>query len=145
EEIAKAARVDAELVKMGYPLPDGEQVLARAREWLERCEGHRRNGEHPEAYADAQNAMRAIRILMRAHWEQAVRDLSSPVSSPYGVGFSPPPGHYQSRDRPLPLRAGRTLPPHGDFELPRGQVPPGGSVRGVPPLDKVIPLARRVD
>jgi hypothetical protein len=145
EEIAKAARVDAELVKLGYPLPDGAPLLARAREWLERCEGHRRNGEHSEAYADAQNALRAIRILMRAHWEQAVRDLSSPVASPYAVSFFTLPRHYQLRDQILHLQAGRNVLPHGDFELPPDQVPPGWSVQEVPSPDKVIPLARRVD
>src|SRR5205823_269864 len=77
EELAKALHVQAALAKAGQTLPDGQSLASKAREWLDKCKAHRRNGEYAEAYTDAQIALQTVRILMRAHWEQATRGLDS--------------------------------------------------------------------
>jgi hypothetical protein len=43
----------------------------------------------------AADAMQLQRILQRAHWNDAVRKLSSPVSSPYAISFQTLPEHWR--------------------------------------------------
>jgi len=173
EELTKAELVNAELVKMGHSLPDGAQLLEKTKEYLESCKRKRRDGEWSEAYLEAQRALRPLRILMRAHWEKAVRELDTPVASPYAVSFYTLPRHYRFMDeinkREVALGGPRpTVPPDltqiggppkpvyipqipltnvlpdGDFEAPPNQVPPGWLIQEVPSLDDVVTTARRV-
>ena len=76
EELAKVEKINAELEQAGHRLPDAAALLAKTRAYLESCDVHRRDGRHGEAYAEAQRAVRPLRILMRAQWEAAVRPLS---------------------------------------------------------------------
>jgi hypothetical protein len=144
EELAKVEKVNAELEQAGHALPDGAALLTKAREYLASSDAHRRDGRHGEAYADAQRALRPIRILMRAHWEAAVRPLSLPVSSPYAVSFFTLPRHWKFVDEITKLRADANVLTDGDFELPPDKVPPNWLVEEVPSLDPVVTVARRV-
>jgi hypothetical protein len=144
EELAKAERVQAELEQMGRGLPDGEALVGKAREWLDRCKQHRKNGEYGDAYGDAQVALQAVRLLMRAHWDQATRGLDAPVSSPYAVSFYTLPRHYAFVEQVRHLRAEGNALPDGDFEAPPDRVPVGWMAQEVPPLDEVEVSARRV-
>ncbi len=144
EELAKVEKVNAELEQAGHRLADGAQLLAKAREYLTSCENHRKDGRHGDAYADAQRALRPLRILMRAQWEQAVRPLSVPVSSPLAVSFFTLPRHWRFVDEVARLRPDANVLPDGDFELPPDRVPPNWLVEEVPSLDAVVPVARRV-
>src|SRR5262249_10689676 len=83
EELAKVARVNAELEELGHRLPDGQALLEDARRRIQLCAACRRDGDTLRAYAEAQRALRPLRILMRAQWETAARELDSPVASPY--------------------------------------------------------------
>lgn len=144
EELAKVEKINAELEQAGHALRDGAELLAKAREYLASCETHRRDGRHAEAYADAQRALRPLRILMRAHWDAAVRPLSVPVSSPYAVSYFTLPRHWKFVDEVTQLRADANALPDGDFELPPDRVPPNWLVEEVPSLDPVVAVARRV-
>jgi hypothetical protein len=144
EELDKVGKVNDALEALGRPLPDGKALLGRAREFLDRCGKHRLNGEHAAAYEDAQLAQRALRVLMRAHWERAVKEMDSPVASPYAVSFFTLPRHWQFVDEILRRRAGANVLPDGGFETPPEQRPDGWKVQEVPTLDPVVPLARRV-
>ena len=118
EEIVKAARVHEELKKMGKKLHDGDQLLNTAREWLEKSRKHRVNGEFMEAYTDAQLALRAVRILMREHWDAAVKRLTTPVACPFALSFYTLPRLWQYLDDLAKLRPGKNVLPEGDFEWP---------------------------
>src|SRR5205823_1810157 len=144
EEQAKVEKVQAELERGGHTLPDAQALLKRANEALDQSVQHRRNGEHGEAYAQAEVALRALRSLMRAHWDRAVRDLDAPVPSPYGVSFFTPPRHWQLLDQLKQMKPAPSVLPDGDFELEPHAEQSGWLVQEVPPVDDVEFRVRRV-
>jgi hypothetical protein len=144
EELAKVEKINAELEQAGHKEPDAAALLAKAREYLKNCELHQRDGRHADAYADAQRAVRPLRILMRGHWESAVRPLSLPVASPYAVSFFTLPQHWRFVDEVTKLRPDANALTDGDFELPPDKVPANWLVEDVPSLDAVEGTARRV-
>ncbi len=139
EKLRRVQRVDAELQHMGYGIPDGPQLLARANGHLalaaERMGGGSNNSQNvtqaafSTSYAattstpefvrlQCQAAMQAIRILQRIHWEAAIAEHSSAVASPYTISFQTLPEHWR-----FVRRVGTThfagyenRLPSGDFE-----------------------------
>jgi hypothetical protein len=144
EELAKIEQVQAALQRMGHVVPDAGALLQKARDSLAACVQHRRNGEQGAAYDAAQVALRSLRLLMRAEWDQAVRNLDSPVSSPYGISWFTLPRHWELLDELRQLQPGANVLPDGDFEAPPEKVPEGWTVQEVPPLDPVVATAKRV-
>lgn len=120
-EIEKVARIEEELEQAGHTLPDGKNLMENARERMRACEQFWESGEHTLAYAEAERAMRPLRILMRAQWEQALRDLDVPVSSPYAVSFYTLPRHWRFVQQIKQSAASANVLPGGDFEAPEGQ------------------------
>ncbi|MFO0926339.1 MAG: hypothetical protein U0736_04775 [Gemmataceae bacterium] len=144
EELAKVEKVHQTLDRVGHPIPDGNQLLERSREALAKAMRHRRNGEHGPAYNEAEVALRAVRLYMRAHWERAIRDLDSPVATPYAVSFYSLPRHWQMLDQMKTLRPAQNVLPGGDFEAVASQPGAGWLVQEVPSLDDVQVTVRRV-
>ena len=144
EELAKVEKVDAELLQMGHALPDGAELLQKARTALERSAEQHRNNNHEDAYEDAQAALRALRLLMRAHWDRAVKPLDTPTASPYAVSFYTLPKHWQFVDEIKDLRPGANVLPDGDFEAAPENVMKGWLQQEAPSLDEVTSTARRV-
>jgi hypothetical protein len=148
EELAKVSKVEAELEQAGHVLPDGAKLLEKAREYLDRCQEHRRTGAHGEAYLDAQRALRPVRILMRAQWEKALKGneepLTTPVANPYAVSFFTLPRYWRVMDQLGGLRPAANVLPGGDFESPPDQKPSGWLVQEEPSLDDVQFRAARV-
>ena len=68
------------------------------------------------AAVSAQRATRALRLIERAYWQAATKDLQSPVTSPAAVRFDTLPLHWRFRDRIMASRYGPNLLPGGDFE-----------------------------
>jgi hypothetical protein len=144
EELTKVEKVFTVLMEQGNAQPDGPALLRRAREALERAQRHRRNGEHTEAYSDAEVTLRALRLLMRAHWNRAVRDLDSPVASPYALSYFTLPRHWELLAQLKTLRAAASVLPQGDFELPPAEVQPGWELQEERSLDPVEVRCSRV-
>ncbi len=140
EELAKVEKVQAELERLGHTSTDAKPLLQRARQALELSMQHRRNGMHSEAYGQAEVALRALRVLMRSEWDRAVRDLDSPVSSPFAVSFYTLPRHWRLLDELKESRASASVLPGGDFESEG----PGWRWEQVPPLDDVTAEGYRV-
>src|SRR5262249_11897026 len=66
----------------------------------------------------SQQALQMVRILQRDHWEDAVRDLPSPVSSPFTIAFESLPAQARLAMQ-LNDRAAKSTPnllPSGNFE-----------------------------
>ncbi|MFO0844120.1 MAG: hypothetical protein U0797_17250 [Gemmataceae bacterium] len=144
EELRKVKRVQAELDRMGHGVSDATALLDRAEKALQQSLQHRRNHEHAEAYNQAEVALRSVRVLMRASWERAVRDLDMPVASPYGVSYYTLPRHWKLLDRMKQSRPGASVLPDGDFEVAARQEQAGWLLQEVPSLDDVETSVRRV-
>ncbi len=114
----RVAKVHEALQTLAPSIPDGPQLLGRARLRLERAEATLRAKDYHTARLNACETMQSLRILQRAHWEEAVRTLTSPVSSPYTFCFQTLPQHWKlvadfGRSR---SRDSRNLLPSGEFE-----------------------------
>ncbi|MGL6076708.1 MAG: hypothetical protein ACRC8S_21340 [Fimbriiglobus sp.] len=84
------------------------------------------------AYRESRRAMRPLRIVMRADWEQAIRRLDAPQASPYAVSFYSLPQHYQLAAEVLASRPVGNGFPHGGFELARQAPNEGAAVDSLP-------------
>jgi hypothetical protein len=140
-ELEKVARVNEELEQAGHRLLDGAALVADARTRLNASTVSFNNGLYSNSYREAQAAMRPLRILMRAHWEQAVHDLnaisnpdarpredylrntSSPMASPYAMSFYTLTKHWQLVDQVRQAGPGPNVLPGGDFEAPPADIP----------------------
>jgi hypothetical protein len=116
-ELEKIGKVYAELEKLGHSLPDGQKLLDQSKNFLQSCVTHWNNGNYTDSYWEAQRALRPVRILMRACWEEAVKDLDSPVSSPYAVGFFTLPRHWRFMQQVRQNQPAANVLQDGDFEL----------------------------
>jgi hypothetical protein len=144
EELNKALRVQAELEKLGQAIPDANGLVAKARYWVDECKLARRNGAYSDACTDAQVAQQTVRLLMRAHWDRAVRSVDTAVSSPYAVSFYTLPRHWQMVEEARRLRAADNALPEGDFEAPPNEQPANWLIQDVPSLDDVQATVVRV-
>ncbi|MEN6448940.1 MAG: hypothetical protein ABFC96_00475 [Thermoguttaceae bacterium] len=90
--------------------------LTAARRELQSCDAQLAAGNLPAAAVAAQRAERALRIVERAHWEAAQRDLASMVTSPAALSFETLPAHWQLIDRLRGARFTQNLIAGGDFE-----------------------------
>ncbi len=118
----KLKKIEAQLSSLGRNLPDGMQLMHDAQTRLQTARQMWDNRLFSEAYREAQRAQRPMRIVMRAQWDEAVKQLDSPVSSPYAVSYYTLPRHWEfmeqvQKSTPLPNRLAG-----GDFEsTPQGQ------------------------
>jgi hypothetical protein len=137
EEIVKAALVHEELKAMGRKIHDGDDVLDTARKWLEKSHKNRLNGEFEAAFADAELALRAVRILMRQHWDAAMKTLTTPVACPFALSFYTLPRFWQYYDEIAKLYPGKNVLTDGDIEWPPDQPKTQWSKEETPSLDGV--------
>jgi hypothetical protein len=144
EEISKVGRVQEQLVRLGHPLPDGEKLMEDARRRSRAGVDSFNKGNYREAYAEAQRALRPLRILMRAQWEDATKELQGlAVASPYAVSFYTLPRHWRFMDLIHQGRPGGNVLPDGDFETPTDRTAEGWTAQYTT-LDDVTLVARRV-
>jgi hypothetical protein len=142
-ELAKALRVEQQLEQAGHTLPDGAQLVKNAQERLRRCEELWNNHLYTDAYLEAQRALRPVRIMMRAQWEQAVRGLDTPVATPYAVSFFTLPRHWKLMDEVRRLTPGANVLLDGNFETELSKRMEAW-IRQDLTLDEVDLVARRV-
>jgi len=94
-----------------------ERWLAQARENLQHCGVLLGGSDYPAAHALAEKAQDRLAQVRRSDWEQAVRDFSSPSSSPCCAGFPPLTLHWEMARRlqAAPVWSANSLAA-GDFE-----------------------------
>jgi hypothetical protein len=116
-ELQKALAVEKELEQQGHTLPDAAGLINDAQRRLEQAKQLWDSRLFSEAYRESQRALRPVRILMRAQWDEAVKTLDTPVASPYALSFFTLPRHWQ-----FMAQIGRAVPttnvlPGGNFEI----------------------------
>ncbi len=105
-ELKKVRSVYERLDQVGHRLPDGAGLLAKCERSLRQTEDLWDAHKYGEAYLEAQRALRPLRLLQRASWEDARKDLVSAAAEPAGTaakvarGQMPPDGA-----RPAPAAA----------------------------------------
>lgn len=116
-EYEKVRRVQEQLVHLGQTLPDAVALMQDAEKRLRTAKEQWDARIFAESYRESQRAMRPVRILMRAQWEKAVKDLDTPVASPYAVTFFSLPRHWQFVDQIAKSVPTANVLPGGDFEI----------------------------
>jgi hypothetical protein len=81
-ELKKVRTVYERLDRVGHRQPDGAALLAKAERSLHQTEDLWDAHKYGEAYLEAQRALRPLRILQRASWEDARKDLVAGGSDP---------------------------------------------------------------
>jgi hypothetical protein len=122
-EMEKVVRVHEQLAASGNDLPGGtaKPLIQDAQNRLRTSHLYWQKREFAQAYHESQRALRPIRVLMRAHWEQAVRGLDSPTTSPYAVTFYTLPKHYEFMDKVKRNAPTASVLVDGDFEVVAGR------------------------
>ena len=111
-------QVDLDLQQQGVGQVDASQLLRQARGLLKRAEFYYSRNDFNSARLLAADTMQSLRILQRACWNDAVRSLSSPVSSPHTISFQTLPDHWRmvSRLGRSEMKNENNLLRSGDFE-----------------------------
>lgn len=109
------------LAELGRRQPDGAELIRTAKQSLVASRTALTQGGYDVAYAEGQRALRALRILGRAHWDDAAKDLSRPQASPYAVSLATLPEHWRLMNRLLGAEYGENLLPSGSFDFDDAQ------------------------
>ncbi|MGE3315865.1 MAG: hypothetical protein AB7O26_12195 [Planctomycetaceae bacterium] len=116
-KLARVRVVDEELRSLDVLQTDAPQILSSAQQHIDVAEAAWDHKDYDTARIEAADAMQAMRILQRAHWNQALR-MSSPISSPYTICFQTLPDHWRMINR---IGRAKSNPPRnllesGNFE-----------------------------
>lgn len=99
---AKLQRVSGvidELRALDHAQPDAERMLKRARQLTEQATQHLDKKDFDDARKQGDYALQMLRVLQRAHWDDAVAAMSHPLSSPHTVCFQTLPDHWRMLNR----------------------------------------------
>jgi hypothetical protein len=116
-ELEKALAVEQQLQQQGHTLPDAPALIADAQKRLQTAKELWDNKLFTEAYREAQRSLRPVRILMRAQWEAATKNLDTPVATPYAVSFYSLPRHWQFMETVSKSVPTANVLAGGDFEI----------------------------
>jgi hypothetical protein len=117
-KLARVRTINAELNRLRPGQLDAPQLLAKADALVKRAEAAFDRRAYHATREFAADIMQVTRILQRAHWNDAVRSLSSPTSSPHTVCFQTLPDHWRmiAAIGRSPLKSDANLLRSGDFE-----------------------------
>jgi hypothetical protein len=146
-EFQKVRKVHEQLEEMGHRLPDGAALMAKAWDSIQKSSEYWEAGKIADSYHEAQRALRPLRILMRAEWDEMLKDPlmkdTVPVGSPYAVSYYTLPRQWKFMGELREGKTGANVLPNGDFEVPPGQAPPAWVSQQVT-IDDVTLAAERV-
>lgn len=116
-EFNKVLAVQEELDKRGHTPPDTRQLIKDTEDRLTTAKNLWENRLFAESYRESQRALRPLRILMRAQWDDAVKTLDTPVASINAVTFWTLPKHWDFMEQVGKLAPAANILPGGDFEI----------------------------
>jgi hypothetical protein len=117
-KLTRVQQVDRKLTALGFGLPDGTEIIGRARRLLDDADKRFERQDHVASWRAASECLQMLRVLQRAHWNDTVRKLKSPLYSPHTVCFQTLPDHWElvSRLGQSSLKSNVNLLPSGDFD-----------------------------
>jgi hypothetical protein len=115
-ESDKVRKIHEQLQQLAPEVANAGKLIQEAERRQQLAREHEANGDYQSAYIEAQRALRPLRILMRAHWEQAVSTLDFPTASPYAASFYTLPRHWKMHRDVRQTRPGANSLKDGDFE-----------------------------
>jgi len=86
-KLERVRAIDQQLGECGLRQPDAPQLLGRARESYLEARAAVSQQDWSRVRQRSQHALQMARVLQRVHWNEAVRQLPSPVASPFTVGY----------------------------------------------------------
>ncbi len=144
-ELEKIKKTNSQLITQGHALHEAGQLLAEAENRLRSAEQQWKTRAFAESYHESQRSMRPVRILMRAQWEQAVRQLDTPTASPYALSYFTLPRHWQFMDQRGGMIPTTNILPGGDFEIIPQRVQAAWKAEERNPNNLVLYAARVTD
>jgi len=116
DRLKTSTEVLRQLPSTAVPGQETSIRLREAQESLRRSEAHLAANEYRQAVQGAQQAMRALRMLERKHWEAAAAVLNSPITSPGACSFASLPWHWRMGERIQASHYGPNQLVGADFE-----------------------------
>ncbi len=115
-QLDKVKKTHTELEDLAPPVRNADELIRQAEQRLDLARRYERAKDYQNAYQEALRALRPMRVLMRVHWEQAVRTLDIPSASPFAVTFYTLPQHWRLHQSLQGSRLGANALRDGDFE-----------------------------
>lgn len=115
-EFQRTIEIDAQLAAQGRPVPLSQQYIATAQRDLRAIDSPALAREPAAVYEQARRVLRPLQLLQRAHWEQAVKPLGSPIAGPLATNYNTLPAHWDFVNRLPGYRAIANQLPAGNFE-----------------------------
>lgn len=91
--------IDSRLRGFGRRVPNSAGWLAASMASLTKADAALRSGDFHEASLESRRAMRPLRMLQRAHWDEAQKGATSLVENPLAVSFATLPESWRLRAR----------------------------------------------
>ena len=117
-KLERVRQIDQQLQQMGVGLLESRRLLEQAKQHSSNADAALRQQQYQSARLHAADAMQLARMLQRAHWENAIKKLPSPVVSPYALSFQTLPAHWKLMrgvsERSMAAAANKL--PSGEFE-----------------------------
>ncbi len=150
-QFKKVVETHANLELVAPPIDDAKSLLSEAEKQLHDARRARAANNDEAAYMDALRAMRPLRILMRKHWDKAVKPLDHPCATPYSVSFHSLPRHWELARLLRECSLGENAITGGSFNILKADDTRGVAVTTLPgwtlqevALDNVVMSARIV-
>ncbi len=122
-EQQKVLKVHRQLEAVAPPVVDADGLIQESNRRLDEAIRLLRQTNYASAYQEALRSLRPLRILMRTHWDQAVRTLDLPTASPYAATFYTLPRHWQFANEVRATQVSANALLHGNFEIRAAQKP----------------------
>ena len=117
-KLKRVAGVVEQLQSLGRAQPDVDRMLKKAGQLAETAVTNLERKDFVAARKNGDYALQMLRVLQRAHWDDAVATMPHPISSPYTICFQTLPDHWrlQARIQADRIRSAENLLHSGDFE-----------------------------
>ncbi len=133
DQLNKTCAAHAAIVAAGGPEQfDLAELLAQSKGHISESKLYYDLNEFDKAYLEARRALRPLRIVMRADWNEAVKTLDVPTASPYAASYYTLPLHWPFAREVAAGRPAGTALANGGFELSKKAPDDGARVDSLP-------------